>query len=300
MTTRTWILLAAGLGLAMILSACTTPNPQPPGLTPIPTLAPVEQVTLVPALQAPAGAATGPAASAGTGVADAAQGAPVYLEHCSPCHGRRGEGDIGPALRNSQYIQTAGDQGVYATIADGRPNTKMPAWLQANGGPLTQAQISNVVAYLHSFQGVPPLPKATPAPPEPTEAPPPAGAPTEEPARPSEAGGPGPAATMAGDAGRGKALFGDYCAACHGPEGIMGLPNPDSDDGTVPALNPIDPTIANPDPKVFAVNLDLFIEHGSVPAGTNPLLMMPPFGDQKLLTDQQIADLIAYIISLNK
>jgi len=27
---------------------------------------------------------------------------------------------------------------------------------------------------------------------------------------------------------------------------------------------------------------------------------MPSFGDRKLLTDQQIADLIAYIISLNK
>jgi len=27
---------------------------------------------------------------------------------------------------------------------------------------------------------------------------------------------------------------------------------------------------------------------------------MPAFGDQKLLTDQQIADLIAYVISLNR
>jgi mono/diheme cytochrome c family protein len=68
----------------------------------------------------------------------------------------------------------------------------------------------------------------------------------------------------------------------------------------VPALNPIDPTIANPDPKKFAANIDVFIEHGLVPSGSSPLLQMPPFGDRKLLTDQQMADLIAYIISLNK
>jgi len=175
----------------------------------------------------------------------------------------------------------------------------MPAWLQANGGALTDVQINSVIAYLHALQKVPPLPKATPIPPEPTETPLAANAPTPEPAHPSESGGPGPAVGLTGNATRGTALFGQYCAFCHGPEGIMGLPNPDSDDGSVPALNPVDPTIANPDPKVFAANLDLFIEHGSTPPGANPLLMMPSFGDSKLLTDQQIADLIAYVISVN-
>ena len=79
----------------------------------------------------------------------------------------------------------------------------------------------------------------------------------------------------------------------------MGIPNPGSDDGSVPALNPIDPTIASSDPGVFAVNVDLFIEHGSIPEGPNPLIMMPSFGDDGMLTDQQIADLIAYVMYIN-
>ncbi len=86
---------------------------------------------------------------------------------------------------------------------------------------------------------------------------------------------------------------------CHGPQGTDNILNPGSNDGTIPALNPIDPTIANADPKTFAYNLDLFIEHGSKPEGDNPALTMPAFGDDKTLTAQQIADVIAYLISLN-
>ena len=74
---------------------------------------------------------------------------------------------------------------------------------------------------------------------------------------------------------------------------------PGSDDGSVPALNPIDPTIANPDSKVFAANVDRVVQHGSQPDGPNPALMMPSFGDDELLTQQQIADLIVYVMSLN-
>jgi hypothetical protein len=36
-----------------------------------------------------------------------------------------------------------------------------------------------------------------------------------------------------------------------------------------------------------------------VPDGENPQIIMPSFGDSKLLTDQQIADIIAFIIQLN-
>jgi len=298
MSTRISFTLVAGLSLALFLGACTSPNPQPAGLTPIPTLAPGATPTLVPALaEAPGGAGAGAPAVAGP--ADAALGAPIFLEHCSPCHGNQGEGVSAPPLRNNQFIQTAQQQAIFAVIAGGRPGTAMPAWLQANGGPLVDAQINNVIAFLRTFQKVAPLPSATPLPPEPTETPLPAGAPTPEPAQPSLPGGPGPAARMTGDATRGKPAFGLYCSTCHGPEGQTGIPNPDSDDGIVPALNPIDPTLANPDPKVFATNIDLFIEHGSVPAGPSPLIAMPSFGDSKILTDQQIADLIAYVMSLN-
>lgn len=121
----------------------------------------------------------------------------------------------------------------------------------------------------------------------------------EEIARPSNSGGPGPAATMPGDAQAGGRLFAVNCMPCHGAEGKGGIPNPGSDDGTVPPLNPIDPTLVNKDPKVFVYNLDLFIQHGSTPEGHNPAIKMPPWGDDKMLSQKQIADLIAYVMSLN-
>jgi hypothetical protein len=68
----------------------------------------------------------------------------------------------------------------------------------------------------------------------------------------------------------------------------------------VPALSPIDPTLKSADFTEFATNLDLFIEHGSTPAGPNPARKMLPWGDKDLLSPQEIADVIAYVISLNK
>ncbi len=123
--------------------------------------------------------------------------------------------------------------------------------------------------------------------------------PAEEIARPSNPGGPGPALNLVGDPASGKQIFVADCQLCHGLDGKGGNPNPGSDDGTIPPLNPIDPTIANPDPKVFAYNVDLFIEHGSTPSGPAPTFMMLAWGDRKLLSPQQIADVIAYVISLN-
>jgi mono/diheme cytochrome c family protein len=294
MTKRILTFALAAAALALVLAACGSPNPQPAGLTPIPTLAAGQTPTLVVALQVGAAGAGAPA-----GPSDAGQGAAIYLQNCSPCHGREGEGVTAPALRNNKFITGADDKAVSDVVSAGRPGTAMPAWLQANGGRLTGGQIANVVAYLRSLQGVPEMPTATPVPAGPTDTPQPPNAPTAAPAQPSNPGEPGKAASMPGDVNRGRTAFGQYCAACHGPEGRIGAPNPGSNDGVVPSLNPIDPSIANADLKVFAANLDVFIEHGSSPSGPSALLAMPRFGENKLLTDQQIADIIAYMISLN-
>jgi mono/diheme cytochrome c family protein len=119
-------------------------------------------------------------------------------------------------------------------------------------------------------------------------------------ARPSNPGGPGAAINLVGDAASGQNVFVANCEQCHNPQGKGGYANPGSSDGTVPALNPIDPTLKSADDKEFATNLDLFIEHGSRPAGPNPSRSMLPWGDKALLTPQEIADVIAYVISLNK
>ena len=115
---------------------------------------------------------------------------------------------------------------------------------------------------------------------------------------PSNPGDPGEAVNLTGDAAAGAVVFKANCVACHGEEGKGGVANPGSEED-VPALNPIDPGLINKDAKTYITNVDLFLEHGSKPEGDNPAKVMTAFGDQKILTPQQIADVIAYVISLN-
>ena len=121
----------------------------------------------------------------------------------------------------------------------------------------------------------------------------------EEIARPSNQGGPGAAATMTGHAKAGAKIFATSCLPCHGAQGKGGFPNPGSADGTVPPLNPIDETMVSKDAKVFAYNIDLFIQNGSTPEGPDPAIKMPAWGATHGLSQQQIADVIAYVIRLN-
>ena len=129
----------------------------------------------------------------------------------------------------------------------------------------------------------------------PTEAP--AG---DEIARPSNPGDAGEAVNLTGDPTAGKQVYIDLCQLCHGTEGKGDVLNPGSDDGTVPELNPIDSTLMDTDYKTYAYNIDLFIQNGSIPPGINPACVMPAWGAQNGMTQQQIADVIAYLISLNK
>src|SRR5579859_3791862 len=350
-----------------------------------------------------------------------AAGAALFDKNCSPCHGSQGEGDIGPALNDKLFLSSTADDTIFSVISSGVPDTQMPAWNQSHGGPLTDQDVNNLVAFIRSWEpnapnrrsaalvgnpargakifssvcfichgqngagtstapalndpvllaqfddtwfkstisagrpaqgmptwgtvlspqqitdllalidqwrtqasvvaptqvggstqvaGVTPTPPAaTPAAGTPAAGTPAAGTPTggtpaateaaPEIARPSNPGGPGGALNLTGNATTGQEVFVTNCQKCHGPQGTGAVNNPGSDDGTVPPLNPIDSTLANSDPAVFAFNMDLFIEHGSTPSGSSPQLTMPAWGDQKKLTDQQIADVMAYVISLN-
>jgi len=109
----------------------------------------------------------------------------------------------------------------------------------------------------------------------------------------------GQAALVIGSSERGAVLFKNYCSSCHGSKGTFGMPNPGSDDGKVPRLNPIQRELYSTDPKVFAANIDRFIQHGSVPAGNRASLSMFAFGDSHTLTQQEIANVEAYVMSIN-
>lgn len=109
----------------------------------------------------------------------------------------------------------------------------------------------------------------------------------------------GPAAGFVGNVAHGALLFQQDCESCHGTDGKGGVSNPGSDSGFVPALNPIERKLFSKDPQTFADNIDRYIQHGSTPSGNNPALRMFDYGNSYTLTQQQIANIEAYILSLN-
>lgn len=256
---------------------------------------------------------------------NSASGQAIFSNNCEICHGPKGLGgnpnpgsDDGtiPPLNPIDETLISSDSKTYATNLDlflehgstpsgPNPTFSMLAWGDTNR--LAPQQIADVIAYVMSLNPAPAAGVAAPV-----EAPTVGAAagssaptqiepePSEEVARPSNPGGPGPAITLTGDPASGQLIFDKYCQLCHGPQGLGGNPNPGSSDGTIPALNPIDPTLKSADDKVFATNLDLFVEHGSTPEGPGPTFSMLPWGDKTALTPQQIADVIAFVISLNR
>ncbi len=111
----------------------------------------------------------------------------------------------------------------------------------------------------------------------------------------------GPAASIHGDPLKGRQLFALNCVTCHNDRGVGGVPNPGSEDGTVPSLNPMPEFLdaSQGNPAALARDIDLFVQHGSRPEGTNPQVSMIGWGDHQLLSQQDLADLEAYLMSLN-
>ena len=72
----------------------------------------------------------------------------LYVENCAVCHGAQGEG-IGamPGLDNDG-LRTADYDILYKTIARGRYDTAMTAWLQDEGGSLNEYQIDELVTLI--------------------------------------------------------------------------------------------------------------------------------------------------------
>lgn len=121
--------------------------------------------------------------------------------------------------------------------------------------------------------------------------------------------GPSLASRTIGGADHGQTLFEEYCQQCHGVAGVGNVPNPNSADGTVPPLNPMDPGISGikkgkpTDVQAFIDNMDVFLQNGSVPSAkpenADPKYKMPSFGNTNALTQQQIADIESYVVQVN-
>ncbi len=197
-----------------------------------------------------------------------AAGAHDYVQFaCAQCHGMRGRGGVSPfvpALTQVSKVLTAArlrqiiDHGLGESENPTKPY--MPVW----GEVISKRQVSDLIAYMHA--GFPAVPGASPP----------------------------PVRTDQGQAVEGSALYiKDGCINCHGPNGLGGVPNPQSPDKTVPPLSGADFFKEfNTDKKIEDV-----IQSGSV-IGRAPIVSMPHWGG--ILSNQQLKALVAYLKTLKR
>ena len=119
----------------------------PPVIPPTPTYYPRPAITAPPNVEG-----------------DPTQGSALYDQNCFVCHGPNGEGRIGATLAKA-WPSIRPDLEVKATISNGVEGSPMPAWSQANGGPLTEEEINNLVAFILTIKpaGVEATASPTPA-----------------------------------------------------------------------------------------------------------------------------------------
>jgi len=79
-------------------------------------------------------------------------GAGLYAENCAACHGEQGEGLVGPPLNSRELLRTTPDDLLFSLTRTGVPGTNMPAWGQAFGGPFTDEQVNQLIAYLRAWE----------------------------------------------------------------------------------------------------------------------------------------------------
>jgi cbb3-type cytochrome c oxidase subunit III len=195
-----------------------------------------------------------------------AAGAHVFVQFaCVQCHGPQGAGGVDPAV---PALKTVGQSLTVAQLThiinhglgeSANPKQPyMPVW----GEVLSKTQVSYLVSYIRA--GLPAVADTQPV----------------------------PVPAGQGAAVAGSALYVRYgCINCHGPNGLGGVPNPQSPDTVIPPLSgqgfrhdfPTDKAIAD------------VIRSGSV-IGKAPIVSMPHWGG--ILSDQQIAELIAYLKTL--
>ena len=207
----------------------------------------------------PNGGATNVSNSVAAGAHDFVQFA------CAQCHGEQGKGGVSPDVpaltdvgKSLTVPQLKGiiDHGLGESANPTKPY--MPVW----GQVISAQQVTDLVAYIRA--GLPAVPGATPV----------------------------PVVTAQGPAVEGALLYQRYgCVNCHGPNGLGGVPNPQSEDKAIPPLSGADFFAEfNTDAKITEM-----IRTGSV-LGKAPIVSMPHWGG--IIPDDQLAALVAYIKTL--
>jgi cbb3-type cytochrome c oxidase subunit III len=214
---------------------------------------------------------TAPAASSTTAPsgqidANVAAGAHDFVSFaCAQCHGEQGRGGVSPdvpALTDAGKTLTVDqltsiiDHGLGESANPTKPF--MPVW----GEVISRRQVADLVAYIRG--GLPEVSGAVPV----------------------------QVPQGQGEAVAGAALYERFgCVNCHGPNGLGGVPNPQSPDKTIPPLAGADfQGEFNTHAKITE-----FIRSGSV-LGRAPIVSMPQWGG--IILDPQLEALAAYIDTL--
>ncbi len=83
---------------------------------------------------------------------DPNRGAALYTSNCAVCHGQNGEGRIGATLARD-WPSFRPDLRVKSVIETGVEGSVMPAWSQEHGGPLSDQDINDLVAFILTWRG---------------------------------------------------------------------------------------------------------------------------------------------------
>jgi mono/diheme cytochrome c family protein len=184
---------------------------------------------------------------------------------CGQCHGFRGTGGVSPdvpalsglgSTLTVAQLTTIINHGLGESANPTKPY--MPVW----HGVVSGRQVGELVAYIRA--GLPLVPGATP------------------PIVPTDQG-----LVVEGS----QLYVRDGCINCHGPNGLGGVPNPQSPDRTIPVLSGAAfRKQFNTPAKIKAV-----VRSGSV-IGKAPIVSMPHWGG--ILTNQDLDALVAYLATL--
>ncbi|MFN4233528.1 MAG: cbb3-type cytochrome c oxidase N-terminal domain-containing protein [Bacteroidia bacterium] len=79
-------------------------------------------------------------------------GKSIYMDNCAACHGRLGEGGVGPNLTDDYWLHGGSIKDVFKTIKYGVPAKGMKSW-QAE---LSPSQIRQVASFIKSLHGTNP------------------------------------------------------------------------------------------------------------------------------------------------
>lgn len=85
-------------------------------------------------------------------------GKALYLQNCAACHGKAGEGGVGPNLTDEYWMHGGGVKNVFRTIKHGVPQNGMIAWKTQ----LSPKNIQEITSFILSLEGTNP-PNAKPA-----------------------------------------------------------------------------------------------------------------------------------------